>query len=248
MIAPLPSTGESTMVQFIRELEPSSRPRERLLEYGPAVLSDGELIAVLMRTGRRGRGAVVEANSLLVAAGGLPELARWGPSELLGIPGIGPAKAATLLASLELGHRIARARLRESEVLGDPAVVGDYLVRRLQVERREIFGFLTVDSRHRLIRSHEHSLGTRSQAPVDPADLFRRALSDGAAGVVVFHNHPSGQLEPSRDDLELTRRLVQAGEMIGVAVWDHVIVGCGQWLSLRRSRPGLFASQTVVSG
>jgi DNA repair protein RadC len=228
------------MVQFIRELAPSSRPRERLLDFGPAVLSDAELLAVLMRTGRRGRGAVVEANALLVSAGGLPELARWSAAELLGVAGIGPAKAATLLASLELGHRIARTRLRESEILGDPEVVGEYLVRRLQVERREVFGFLTVDGRHRLIRSHEHSLGTRTQAPVDPAELFRKALSDSAAGVMLYHNHPSGQLEPSRDDLDLTRRLVRAGEVVGVAVWDHVIVGCGQWLSLRRSRPGLF--------
>ncbi len=235
------------MVQFIRELEPASRPRERLLEYGPAVLSDTELLAVLMRTGRRGRGAVVEANALLVAAGGLAELARWSSAELLGVSGIGPAKAATLLASLELGHRIARHRLRQTEILGDPEVVGEYLIRRLQVERRELFGFLTVDGRHRLIRSHEHSLGTRTQAPVDPGDLFRRALHDGAAAVLLYHNHPSGQLEPSRDDLELTRRLVRAGEVVGVTVWDHVIVGSGRWLSLRRSRPGLFAEHGSAS-
>jgi DNA repair protein RadC len=242
MMISFPSTREITMTQFIRELEPSSRPRERLLEFGPTVLSDAELLAVLLRTGRKGRGAVVEANSLLVSAGGLSELARWGPAELLAVAGVGPAKASTLLASLELGHRIARSRLRESEILGDPEVVGDYLVRKLQSERREIFGFLTVDGRHRLIRSHEHSLGTRTQAPVDPAELFRRSLNDGAAGVLLYHNHPSGQLEPSRDDLELTRRLVRAGQVVGVAVYDHVIVGCGQWLSLRRSRPGLFAS------
>ncbi|HSL18200.1 MAG TPA: DNA repair protein RadC [Methylomirabilota bacterium] len=228
------------MVQFIRELEPSSRPRERLLDFGPSALSDAELLAVLMRTGRRGRGAVVEANALLVAAGGLPELARWEAAELLAVDGIGPAKAATILASLELGHRIARSHLRESEILGDPEVVGEYLVRRLQVERREVFGFLTVDGRHRLIRSHEHSLGTRTQAPVDPAEVFRKALHDGAAAVLLYHNHPSGQIEPSRDDLELTRRLVRGGEVLGVAVHDHVIVGSGRWLSLRRSRPGLF--------
>ena len=230
------------MVQCIREHDPTSRTRERLLEFGPSVLSDAELLAVLMRTGRRGRGAVVEANALLLSAGGLPELARWDAAELLGVSGIGPAKAATILASLELGHRIARARLRESEILGDPSVVGEYLIRRLQVERREVFGFLSVDPRHRLIRSHELSLGTRTQAPVDPADLFRRALHDGAAAVLLYHNHPSGQLEPSRDDVELTRRLVRAGEVVGIAVYDHVIVGCGQWLSMRRSRPGLFAA------
>ena len=229
------------MVQFIRELEPSSRPRERLLDFGPGVLSDAELLAVLLRTGRPGRGAVTEANALLLEAGGLSELARWGSSELLAVAGIGPAKASTLLASLELGHRVAKSRLRDAEILGDPEVVGEYLVRRMQVERREIFGFLTVDGRHRLIRSHEHSLGTRTQAPVDPAELFRRALGDGAAGVLLYHNHPSGQLEPSNDDIELTRRLVGAGRVIGVAVHDHVIVGCGRWLSLRRSRPGIFA-------
>ena len=106
------------MVQYIRELAPSSRPRERLLDFGPSVLSDAELLAVLMRTGRRGRGAVGEANALLVAAGGLPGLARWSAAELLGVDGIGPAKAATILASLELGHRVARSRLREAEVLG----------------------------------------------------------------------------------------------------------------------------------
>jgi DNA repair protein RadC len=230
------------MTQFIRQLEPSSRPRERLLEYGPAVLSDAELLAVLMRTGRRGRGAVIEANALLMTAGGLSELARWDAVELLAVVGIGPAKAATILASLELGHRVARTRLRQAETLGDPELVGEYLVRRLQVERREVFGFLTVDGRHRLIRCHDHSLGTRTQAPVDPADLFRRVLSDGAAGVLLFHNHPSGELEPSRDDLDLTRRLVRAGDVVGVAVWDHFIVGAGRWLSLRRSRPGLFAA------
>jgi DNA repair protein RadC len=230
--------------QFIRELEPESRPRERLLEYGPAILSDAELLAVLMRTGRRGRGAVVEASSLLRTAGGLPELARWGAGELLAVDGIGPAKAATILASLELGHRIARRRLREAEVLGDPAVVGEYLLRRLQTERREVFGFVSIDGRHRVIRLHEHSAGTRTQTPVDPAALFRTALYDDAVGVLLYHNHPSGQLEPSRDDLELTRRLVKAGSVLGVAVHDHVIVGCGQWLSLRRSRPGVFAAGT----
>lgn len=229
------------MAQFIREIEPSSRPRERLLEFGPNALSDAELLAVLMRTGRRGRGAVVEANVLLLAAGGLSELARWGAAELLGVNGIGPAKASTILASLELGHRIARSRLKETEILSDPEVVGEYLIRRLQVERREVFGFLTVDGRHRLIRSREHSLGTRTQTPVDPSELFRQALHDGAVAVLLYHNHPSGQLEPSRDDLDLTRRLVRAGGVIGVSVYDHVIVGSGQWLSLRRSRPGLFA-------
>lgn len=229
------------MVQFIREIEPSSRPRERLLEYGPGALSDPELLAVLLRTGRRGRGAVVEAHALLARAGGLSELARWDAVELLDVDGVGPAKAATILASLELGHRVARARLRQGELLGDPAVVGDFLVRRLQVERREIFGFLTIDGGNRLIRCHEHSAGTRTQTPVDPAELFRRALGDAAAALLLYHNHPSGGLEPSRDDLDLTRRLVSAGAVLGIPVWDHIIVGAGSWLSLRRSQPGLFA-------
>jgi len=229
------------MTQYIRDMEPSQRPSERMLEYGARSLSDAELIAVLMRTGRRGRGAVVEAHSLLADVGGLAGVARLDLAELVARPGLGPAKAATLLAAIELGQRFAKAEVRTAERLDQPEIAGEFLVSRLQRESREVFGFLSLDGRHRYLAIHELTLGTRTQAPVDGAELFRLALLDRAIGVLLFHNHPSGELEPSRDDLELTRRLVMGGQLVGVSVHDHLIVAGGRWLSLRSSRADIFA-------
>ena len=228
-------------MQCIRDMEPSQRPRERLVEYGVSSLSDAELIAVLLRTGRRGHGAVAEAHRLLAEAGGLAGVARLDLGELTSRPGLGPAKASTLLAALELGQRVAKAELRTAERLDQPQIAGEFLVRRLGRESREVFGFLSLDGRHRYLSSHELTLGTRTQAPVDAAELFRLALQDRASGILLFHNHPSGDLEPSRDDLDLTRRLVRGGVVVGVGVLDHLIVAGGRWLSLRSTRADLFA-------
>jgi DNA repair protein RadC len=221
-------------------MEPTQRPRERLLASGAAVLSDAELIAVLMRSGRRGHGAVDEAHQLLHDAGGLIHVARMGARELTRRQGLGPAKAAALLAAMELGQRVLRERLRDGRRLVTPDAAGEYLVTKLARERREIFGFLSLDARHRFIEINELTRGTRNQAPVDPAEVFRRALLDDASGLLVFHNHPSGDLDPSRDDIGLTKRLVDAGKTLGVPVHDHLIVAGGRWLSLRSVRPTLF--------
>jgi DNA repair protein RadC len=229
------------MNQFIREMEPSQRPRERLLAFGPAALSDAELLAVLLRTGRRGRGAVAESHRLLVECGGLAGFARLDLRELLAQDGIGPAKAATVAAAFELGQRLAKTAMQTAERLDQPQIAGHFLVQRLQRETREIFGFLSLDGRHRFLAYHELTLGTRTQAPVDGAELFRLALLDRACGLLLFHNHPSGELEPSRDDLELTQRLVGAGKSLEVAVHDHLVVADNRWLSIRASRPDVFA-------
>jgi len=225
-------------------MEPSQRPRERLLEYGPRSLSDAELIAILTRTGRRGCGAVAEAHALLADAGGLAGVARLDLNELVARPGLGPAKAASVLAAIELGQRLAKAEVRTAERLDQPQIAGEFLVQRLQRESREVFGFISLDGRHRFLAIHELTLGTRTQAPVDGAELFRLALLDRASGVLLFHNHPSGDLEPSRDDLDLTRRLVLGGQFVGVSVvsvHDHLIVAGGRWISLRSARADLFA-------
>jgi DNA repair protein RadC len=232
--------GGDGVVNRIAEMDPSQRPRERLLDYGPSVLSDAELIAVLLRTGRRGQGVVDSAQRLLADEGGLTGVARMDIRQLVARPGFGPAKAATLLAALELGTRLARSELHRRERLDSPDVAAEYLRRRLQTERRELFGFLTLDARRRLLRCHELTRGTRSQATVDPAEVFRNALLDDASGVLVFHNHPSGDLDPSRDDLDLTRRLARGGEVVGIRLLDHLVVAGSRWLSLRSARPDLF--------
>jgi DNA repair protein RadC len=229
------------MANRISDMEPSQRPRERLMEFGPAVLSDAELVAVLLRTGRPGQGAMDTAQELLADAGGLAEVARMDLRELTRRQGFGPAKAATLVAALELGHRLARAELRRGERLDQPEAAARYLMQKLKGERQEVFGFLSLDARHRIVRFHELTHGTRSQAPVDASELFRRALLDDAVGLLLYHNHPSGDLDPSMDDLALTKRLVRAGEVVGLRVLDHVIVAGARWLSLRQARPNLFA-------
>jgi DNA repair protein RadC len=235
------AAGESRRVGLrICEMESSQRPRERLLEFGPTVLSDAELIAVLLRTGRRGHGAAVTAQELLAEVGGVAGVSRLCVQDLVRRPGIGPAKAATLLAAVELGSRLAGAELRRGERLDRPEGAATYLACRLKSERQEVFGVLCLDSRHRLLASHRLTVGTRTQAPVDTAEVFRRALLDDAAGLVLYHNHPSGDLDPSRDDLALTRRLARAGDTMGVTVLDHLIVAGSRWLSLRSVRPGLF--------
>ena len=230
-------------MQCIRDMEPSQRPRERLVEYGAKVLSDAELLAVLIRTGHRGMGAVAVAHSLLVDACGLAGVARLECAELVARSGFGPSKAASVLAAIELCHRLAKAEMRTAERLDQPQIAGEFLIRRLLLESREIFGFLSLDARHHYLAIHELSLGTRNHAPVDAGELFRRALLDRATGVLLFHNHPSGDLEPSKDDLDLTRRLVRGGQVVGVSVLDHLVVAGSRWLSLRTARGELFCGK-----
>ncbi len=225
----------------ICDIEPSQRPRERLLQYGPRVLSDAELLAVLIRTGRHGVNAIDVAQELLLDEGGLAGLARAGAQSLAARPGIGPAKAATLAAALELAHRLATAKLNRRQRLDRPEAVGSFLIQHVAHHRQEVFGFLSLNGRHALIRIHDLSNGTRRTAPVDSGELFRTAVLDGASGLVLYHNHPSGTLDPSRDDLELTKRLVAAGALIGVDVLDHLIVAGTRWISLRTVHPEIFS-------
>ena len=221
-------------------MEPRQRPRERMRTSGAAALSEAELIALVLRTGRRGRGAVSEAHELLNAAGGLQGVARLSVAELEARPGVGPAKATALTAALELGRRLAREEMAAAPSLDRPEAAGAYLVASLRGHRQEVFGVLSLDVRHRFIAEHQLSIGTRRQAPVEPSELFRRALMDDAASVILFHNHPSGHAEPSLEDLDLTRRLAKGGRSVGIDVLDHLIVAGSTWTSLRSRRPDLF--------
>jgi DNA repair protein RadC len=228
------------VVSKIRDMDPSQRPRERLLEHGPSALSDAELLAVLLRTGRPGAGAVEQAHELLSDVGGVAGLARLSPEELVLRPGVGPAKSAAVTAAVELGRRMLRAELRQGQCLDRPELAGEFLVAQLGGCRTESFGTICLDSQHRVLSIDELSRGTRREAPVDTGELFRRALIRGASELLVFHNHPSGCMAPSRDDLELTKQLVAGGAVVGVEVVDHILVGGNQWISLRVAHPDLF--------
>jgi len=206
--------------------------RERLRAQGPEALDDVELLALLLRTGTRGRPARALARELL-GADGLHGLARRLPAELECHPGIGPAKAASLLAALELARRLAERRLENGAPIRGPEDVFLHFHARLRDMPHEQFHLLLLDGRHRVLREIMASRGTLTASLVHPREVFRPALREGAAALVVVHNHPSGDPGPSHEDREVTRRLVQAGALLGVPLLDHVVVAERGWVSLR---------------
>jgi DNA repair protein RadC len=221
------------VAQLIRELPADERPRERLLAQGARALGDAELVAVLLRTGRPGASALDMARETLAAVGGLSGMAASGAPLLLR-NGLGAAKAAALLAAVEIGRRLARGEAFERAALGAPAAVASYLALRYGVRDQEVMGALYLDTRHRLLAERELYRGTLNRAAVEPRAILKEGLLHGACGLVVFHTHPSGDPSPSAEDLAFTRRLAEAGELVGIRLVDHLILGgVGRWTSLR---------------
>jgi DNA repair protein RadC len=210
-------------------------PRERMDALGPEALSDAELLALLLRTGARGADVVAVAARLLAIHGGLPGLARVGTRDLARSAGVGPAKSATLCAAVELGRRLAGRRLDQGAALRSPADVFHHFHPRLRHATQERFFVVLLDGRHRVMRHELVSQGTLTASLVHPREVFRPALREAAAALVLVHNHPSGDPTPSLEDREVTERLVQAGEILGVPVVDHVVVAERGYSSLRES-------------
>jgi DNA repair protein RadC len=214
------------------------RPRERLEAVGPEALSDAELVALLLRTGARGADSHSVAARLLERPGGLLGLARASRRELAAMPGVGPAKQATLRAAFELGRRLAAGRLAPGASLRGPADVFRHFHPTLRDAPHERFLVLLLDGRHRLLRHEMVSQGTLTASLVHPREVFRPALRESAAALLLVHNHPSGDPTPSAEDREVTARLVRAGDLLGIPVLDHVVVAERGWTSLRESRAG----------
>lgn len=209
-------------------------PRERLRRDGVEALSLVELLSLVLRTGAPGRTSTALGGALLERFGRLDRLARAGDRELLGVTGIGPAKLASLRAAFEIGARLARAPLVRGEKLESPEQVYAHFGARLRRVRQEVFFVLLLDTRHRLIDSVEVSRGSLNQSLVHPREVFAPALRESAAAILVLHNHPSGDSRPSRDDHEVTRRLARAGEILGIRLLDHVVVGGDAYTSFCR--------------
>lgn len=213
----------------------ADRPRERLDALGSEALSDAELLSLLLRTGSRGADVLSLAARLLSMHGGLPGLARTSPRDLARSAGVGPAKSASLCAAVELGRRLAARRLAPGAAVGSPADVFQHFHPRLRHASQERFFVVLLDGRHRVIRHELVSQGTLTASLVHPREVFRPALRDAAAAVVLVHNHPSGDPTPSQEDREVTERLARAGEILGVPVLDHVVVAERGYSSLRES-------------
>jgi len=218
---------------LIRELPSKERPRERLLEHGGGSLADSELLAVLLRTGRRGASALQMAMELLRENGGLAGLLTATPHSLRRV-GLGPAKAAALLAAVEVGRRLAREQLLDGEPLSRPVDVARYLALRYHTCDQEVMGALFLDVRSHLLGEREIFRGTMSRISVAPREVLRECLQRGASAVYLFHTHPSGDPSPSAEDLLFTRRMVEAADIVGIRFADHVVLGSrGRWVSIR---------------
>jgi DNA repair protein RadC len=213
----------------------ADRPRERLAAHGAAALAEAELLALVLRTGARGLDGMTLASRLLAEAGGLAALVERPFDALCGAPGVGPAKAASLVAAAELGRRLASRRLRPGDVIRAPVDVHRHFHLRLPDARREHFMVLMLDGRHRVMSEAQVSQGTLTASLVHPREVFRAAVQAAAAAVVLVHNHPSGDPTPSQEDHEVTRRLVAAGEVLGIRVVDHVVVADGGFHSFKES-------------
>ncbi len=213
-------------------LAPEDRPRERLLSRGPACLSDAELLAILLGSGRHGQNVVEIAHELLAHIGDLRSLAESAEAELCALPGVGPARAAVIQAAAELGRRVTGTRPERGQFLGNAADVWTHYRARLVTSPVEEFWMLALDVRHRILFEACVARGSLTGVEVHPRDVFRILIRGAAASVIFCHNHPSGDPTPSRQDLELTARLRQVGELCGIAVLDHVIVASDGFESL----------------
>jgi len=230
---PRPGSPAKTMPRAltIREWPESERPREKLLERGAQALSDAELLALLLGSGIKGQSAVDVARSLIADFGSLRELLSADRPRWKGKPGIGPARYATLMASIELARRHFREPLRSSSALSAPDFTRRFLLAQLRDRPYEVFCCLFLDNRHRLIAFEELFRGTIDGASVHPREVVRQALLHNAASVIIAHNHPSGVADPSQADEGVTRRVRQALALVDVRLLDHLIVGDGRCFS-----------------
>jgi DNA repair protein RadC len=217
----------------IRELPADERPRERLIHHGADALSPTELLAILLRTGNEQRSATGLAEHLLSEFHGIRGVARATVTELAAVHGIGPAKAAQIKAAIEFGRRLVAASPEERPKVRSPRDIYDLLGPTLRDEKREHFIAVLMDTKGGVMRQRTVSVGDLSSSLVHPREVFAEAIRYSAASIIVAHNHPSGDPSPSPEDAAVTRRLVEAGEILGIEVLDHIVVGDGRWVSLK---------------
>jgi len=212
------------------------RPREKLQRHGVAALGDNELLALVIGSGSRRGGALTVANEVLAAHGGVHALARCSADVLARTKGIGRARAAQIVAAIELGRRTLATAAAERPRVTSARDAAQLLLPRFGSHGVEQFGIILLDTRHRVLRTAVIASGTTNTSVVEPREVFREAALGGASAIVAFHNHPSGDPTPSPDDVALTRRLAAAGVLMGIDLVDHIIVGGQRYCSLKELR------------
>ncbi len=218
---------------MIKDMPLEERPREKMIILGATALSNAELLAILLRAGNKNESALQLATRLIASNGGLRSLPHLALEDLQQFKGIGPAKAVMIKAALELGCRLATAPREEMECITSPRQAAELFMEDLRYKKKEYFKILLLNTKNGIISREEISVGSLSASIVHPREIFNIPLRKSAASVILFHNHPSGDPSPSREDLEVTRRLVDAGNLLGVSVRDHIVIGDGCFFSFR---------------
>ncbi len=225
------STNTNTLM--IRDFPQDERPRERFIQNGPQSLSNHELIAILLRTGTKEESVLQLSNRLLTHFEGLRQLKAATLEEMTEIKGIGSAKAIQILAAVEIGRRIANINYTDRYVIRSPEDGAKYVMNDMRFLTQEHFVCLYLNTKNQVIHKQTIFIGSLNASIVHPREVFREALKRSAASVIALHNHPSGDPTPSREDIEVTKRLVECGKIIGIDLLDHLIIGENKFVSLK---------------
>ena len=226
------------MAAMVRDLPADERPREKLLAGGASLLSDVELLAILLRTGTKTQSVLHLAEEILAKYKdrGLVSIVHMAPEELAGVKGIGMAKAATVLAAVELGRRIAFKAAEVRDVIHGPEDVAAYAMPHFRYELREHFAIMLLNTKNHVLGMPIISVGSLSASIVHPREVFRVAIQQAAASIILLHNHASGDPSPSEEDISVTRQLMKVGKIMDIPVLDHVIIGDNKFVSLKEQR------------
>ena len=225
------------MTVMVRDLPEEERPREKLIRQGAASLSDTELLAILLRTGTSSVSVLHLAEEVLpkYQDKGLVSIMNISPQEIASVHGVGLAKAATIVAAVELGRRLSTRAAQKLEKIEGPEDVARYALPLLRYEQKEHFLVMLLDVRNRVLAMPTVSIGSLTASVAHPREIFREAIRYSAANMILIHNHPSGDSTPSREDIRITKQMMKAGEIMGIPVLDHVIIAGDGFLSLKEA-------------
>lgn len=220
----------------IKEMPESERPREKLIRYGVEALSNSELLAILLRTGSKEHSALELANIILSKdEKGIRFLGNCTIEELSEIKGIGNSKACQIIAAVELGNRISKSFIELRKSIRSPKDVVNILIRDMKFLEKEYFKVMFLNTKNEIISYETISIGSLNASIVHPREVFNRAIRKSSASIILIHNHPSGNPTPSKEDINITKRLIESGEILGIEVLDHVIIGDGNYYSLKEN-------------
>lgn len=220
----------------IKNMPESERPREKLLKYGVATLSNAELLAIILSTGTKEMSAIDLANHIICSSKeGLRHLTNCTIEELSQIKGVGLAKSSQIIASIELGKRIALTSKANNYKIKSPNDVSNLLMEEMRYLEKEYFNIVLLNTKNEVIAVENISIGSINASIVHPREVFIRAIKRTSSSIILVHNHPSGNPQPSKEDINITKRLVEAGKLIGIEVLDHIIIGDNVYISLKEN-------------